>query len=196
MHKAIFLDRDGVINPLIKREDGRLTSPYTFAEFKVYPEVKPAIMRLKFMNYLLFVVTNQPHLYKELRISELKEINYFLYKELNIDAIRYSYDQASATYKPRNGMLLDLIKTWDVDVTQSYMIGDRWKDIVAGYNTGLKTIFIGDKYTTSEDYNNIEPNFKAPNLLDAVNIIMTIQTSDRENNVKTKNNNRLSNSIH
>lgn len=183
--KAIFLDRDGVINPLIEREDGRLTSPYTFSEFKVYSEVKPALMRFKFMGYLLFVVTNQPHLYKELDIKELKEINYTLYKEYKIDAIRYSYDKTSDTYKPNNGMIEELIKLWDVDVSKSFMIGDRWKDIVAGYKSKLTTILIGDKYIPGEGYIDVEPNYKAANLFDAVEVIMKHNAENRKNDVKS-----------
>lgn len=171
MKPAVFFDRDGVINKLVNRQDGSFTSPFKFDELQLYPNVAESFNLVKKHGFYVFVVTNQPHLNKELPYEELIKMHEYLTVTFGIDAIRFCSDQNSNFYKPNNGMIEQLIEQFDIDRTKSYLIGDRWKDIVAGRNSFLKTIFLGYKYTCPEEYQNIKPDYYSKYIFTACNII-------------------------
>lgn len=171
MNKAVFFDRDGVINKLVEREDGSFTSPFSFNEFRLYPNVNGSFALLKKYNYKIFVVTNQPHLNNELPYEELVKINEYLTETFPIDAIRFCSDRESNFFKPKTGMIEQLIEQFNIDRSSSYLIGDRWRDIVAGHNSNLKTIFLGYKYTSPKEYENIRPDYYSNYIYTACNII-------------------------
>lgn len=171
MNKAVFLDRDGVLNELVQR-GAAMTAPWCLDELRIFDESKKSIEILKQMNYKTFVVTNQPDVYdNKMSHEQLIEINMRIKKELDVDLILCALKRNSAYYKPNNMMLEFLIDTYDLDCTQCYMIGDRWKDIVCGYITGVTTIFIGDDYECPEEYESIEPDYITKNILTACKII-------------------------
>lgn len=174
MRKAVFLDKDGVINSLVKRDQGELTSPWTLEEFIncIFPEVKESIEKLKKLDYLVFVVTNQPGVLDgNMLMTELDEICSFLEEEYGIDHVLYALKKNTGLYKPNNGMIESLIRIYEVDPENSFMVGDRWKDIVPGHKSNLKTIYVGSDWSIPEEYNTIEPDFKVSNLKEAVNVI-------------------------
>ena len=163
MNKAIFLDRDGVIN---KRLEGDYVK--TLEEFKILPGVKEAIKKFHDLGYLVIVVTNQQGIGKGLMTEEdLKIIHDFMCNELKyIDDIFYCphLEGTCNCRKPRPGMLLKAQEKWNIDFSKSWMIGDSDSDILCGKSVGCKTIKIG------EDKNKLA-DFCCESLIDCVNII-------------------------
>lgn len=170
MVKAVFFDRDGVINELVNH-DGVLTAPWSIDEFKLIPGAEQAVEVVKDLGYDTYVVTNQPDVYdgilKPLDLMRMMKqcIN------IGIDDGLYALERGSAWYKPNNGMLETLIKMYKVDRSQSYIIGDRWKDIVPGYKSKLTTIFIGQEYISPVQYQHIYPDYIVDNILQACCLI-------------------------
>ena len=169
--KAIFLDRDGVINEAIVK-NGKPHSPKNINELKINPHANELIKYLKFKNYLTLVVTNQPDVErKKTPKKDVIEINNFLQKSLNLDDVFvcYSGDDDCFHRKPNPGMLLDAQKKWNIDLSLSYLIGDRSKDIDAGQKAGVKTIFIDYNY---EEKKPIYSNYTVYSLKDIKKIII------------------------
>lgn len=163
-NKAIFLDRDGTINELV---DGR--PPRNMSEFKYIKGTKEAVDLVKNLGYLVFIVTNQPDVKDNIMTMDaLNEMSKDIEMYLNIDDIMIAYDRDSIYYKPRTGMIDSLVDKYDIDCLQSYMIGDTWKDILAGQRAGLKTVLIGKNY-----YKCIyaKPKYVFENVLDACRFI-------------------------
>ena len=177
MRRAIFFDRDGVINKLVPRSDGRCTSPWSLSEFMLLPRVREAVA-LVAPHYDCFVITNQPHVGHETTTHKLAQIHQYLQHEVpGIVEISYCSDQGSSHYKPGHGMVIDLLNKYQLTTAprHHYMIGDRWKDVVCGYRSGLTTIYVGDKYECGE-YANISPDYIVPDIYAACELIME-QTS-------------------
>jgi D-glycero-D-manno-heptose 1,7-bisphosphate phosphatase len=149
MKRAVFLDRDGVINRVVWH-GGRLGSPWSPEEVEVLPRVAEAIEMLRSAGFLTIVVTNQPDVAVGLQRREVvEEINEQLRGLVHVDDIKVCYhrDQdGCACRKPKPGMLLEAARTWSVALDRSFMIGDRWRDIGAGRAAGCTTILVGDGY--------------------------------------------------
>ena len=178
MSSAIFLDRDGVLNmPEIK--NGRSYAPRTLEQFVFFKEAKEALLSLKRAGFLLFVVTNQPDVgHGLIDMTIMQQMHEQTFSELLIDDLEACYhrqDEDCLCRKPRAGMLKALIGRWKVDVSRSYMVGDRWSDVTAGKMAGCKTIFIDYKY---DEKMMDQPDFVVKTLVQAVNIIIqnTIQS--------------------
>jgi len=153
MRKAIFLDRDGVINRAIVRE-GKPFPPATLSELEILPGVNKGLRILKSLGYLLIVVTNQPDVARGKTKKEVVEsINILLANELPIDEFRTCYhddsDQCNCR-KPQPGAILAAAKQHQIDLDQSYMIGDRWRDVEAGVRAGCHSIFIDYAYAEKQ----------------------------------------------
>lgn len=188
MEKAVFLDRDGVINELVTRADGRITSPHTLEEVKYLPNVEKAVDLIRKFGYKILIVTNQPGIwYGDMTIFEVVRICEAVKAWLRADDIHPAifptriYDNAYAEgdYKPAAGGIKNLMKKWNIDPYQSFMIGDRWKDIVAGYNAKLITIHVqyeGPYTCESSLYSHIKPSFSCEDLWGAAKLIEAIQT--------------------
>lgn len=170
--KAVFFDRDGVINPLVY-VDGLYTSPKNTKQFKFMPHVFESIERVQRCGYMTFIVTNQPGIQEGVQTwEELSGLTTMLLNWLQVDGVYNAVDKLSLTYKPGNHMLEYFINKFNIDRSKSYIIGDRWKDIVPGRNSGINTIFVGEKYESPEEYNHISPDCICNNILDACNFIL------------------------
>lgn len=170
MVKAIFFDRDGVLCDLVHRTDDIRTAPWTREEFRLCPRIKDAT-DLTRGTYKQFVVTNQPDVLDgKLTLDLLHEFHAQLYATCQFDDIVYCLERGSSHYKPNTGMVDDLITKYSVDVSQSFMIGDRWKDIVCGHHAGLYTIFTGAKYNDGGTH--IYPDAIVPDVYAACELIM------------------------
>ena len=147
--RAVFLDRDGVINRVILRQ-GRAYPPASADDVEFLPDVGPALEALRRGGFRLIVVTNQPDVGKGLQRREAVEaIHARLRAALPIDEIKVCYhvDQDGCSCrKPKPGMLLDAARAWRVELAQSVMVGDRWRDIEAGKAAGCKTILVQGGY--------------------------------------------------
>jgi len=146
MIKTVFLDADGVLNEVIMK-DGKPAAPVNISELVIPPEVKPALLKLKNAGYLLICVTNKPDIERGLMTQEMVDaITNKLMQTLPLDDMFICYHENSDCYKPQPGMLLSAAQKYDIDLSQSYMIGDRWRDIGAGQNAKCKTIWIDRGY--------------------------------------------------
>jgi len=170
--KAIFFDRDGVVNHLVKRNDGSLTSPWSLDEFKYISGIKTFANLVKILGYKTYVVTNQPGVSdNDMTLFDLLEISYKVKNDLCLDRILCSTDRKSNWYKPKNGMIEDIIKMDDIDRSHSFLIGDRWKDVVPAIDSGLISIYFGKDYQVPYEYRKYQPDFSITKLYDFYEII-------------------------
>jgi D-glycero-D-manno-heptose 1,7-bisphosphate phosphatase len=149
MVKAVFLDRDGVINANLER-DGKPVAPTTLAEFRILPGVVEAAQRLKHAGFLLVVVTNQPDVANgrtakasmeamHAEIRRLMPIDDFMVC-LHVDA------DHCACRKPKPGLILEAAAKHGIELHSSTIVGDRWRDVLAGQTAGCRTIFVDYGY--------------------------------------------------
>jgi D-glycero-D-manno-heptose 1,7-bisphosphate phosphatase len=148
--RAIFLDRDGVLNrPIIR--DGKPYPPAQVEQLEIYDGLREQLQRLKDRGFVLIVVTNQPDVARGTTPKEtVEEINEAIAREIPaIDRLMVCFHDNSdgcECRKPRPGMLLSGAEEFDVDLGRSYMIGDRRGDMEAGIAAGSRTIFIDRAY--------------------------------------------------
>jgi D-sedoheptulose 7-phosphate isomerase len=147
--RAVFLDRDGVINRAIVR-DGKPFAPATLEELEILPDVPAALRKLKDRGFQLLVITNQPDVArgKQSRVA-VEDIHRELASTLPLDDIIVCYhsdEDNCACRKPKPGMLIDAARKHDIDLSVSFLVGDRWRDIEAGKNAGCTTIWIDGGY--------------------------------------------------
>lgn len=153
MNLAVFLDRDGVINKAIL-QNGKPYPPARVEDIVFPSGTYEAIDSIRSSGYLVIVVTNQPDVAKGLQSKETVEaIHGIIRQQLQVDDIRVCYhvdEDNCCCRKPKPGMILDAAKEYTIDLTRSYMIGDRWRDIEAGKAAGCKTILIQPEVAYSE----------------------------------------------
>lgn len=174
VRRAVFLDRDGVINRALER-DGKPYPSASLDEFEIFPEVPEACHRLKQAGFLLVVATNQPDVGRgTLKQEAVEEIHAEMRRQLPLDRVEVCYHPGKGLSdcdcrKPRPGMLLRAAHELNIDLTQSWMVGDRWRDVDCGHAAGCRTIFIDRGY--AEDLKQ-PPDFCAKNLREAAEIIL------------------------
>ena len=171
--KAVFLDRDGVLNRFTLR-DGIPRPPARLEDLEVYPDAAEALRRLKQAGYLLIVVTNQPDIARGTQTRQIvDQINAALGKALPIDEfVVCAHDNADACLcrKPKPGMVLEAAARHAVDLGRSFLVGDRWRDIDCGAAAGVRTVFIDRGY--GERAPQHAPDFVAESLADAAQWIL------------------------
>ena len=149
MKRAVFLDRDGVLNQAIVR-DGKPYPPGTAGEMEISPEAPAALADLRAAGFLLIVVTNQPDVARGRQSRATVEAMHDRLREvLPLDDFFVCYhDDADhcACRKPLPGLLTEAASRYGIDLTSSYLIGDRWRDIDAGAEAGCRTILIDRAY--------------------------------------------------
>jgi len=168
MNKCIFLDRDGVLN--VERGD------YTYLpdDFIIAEGVPEAVKIIKDAGYLAIAITNQAGITKGLYTREQMQICHDILMEKTdylIDKIYYSpYHPTfseSLSRKPDTIMVEKAIAKFNIDPAQSWLVGDRTRDIECGQRMGLKTVWVTREITTE-----CQPNIIARNLLEAVEKIL------------------------
>lgn len=168
--KAIFLDRDGVINKVILR-DGKPTGPRSMREFQFESEVAESIERLRAAGFMLFMVTNQPDVARGLMSAgDLQSIMDHITAKLPFDGIRACLHDDSdhcECRKPLPGMILDLARQHDVPLGESWMIGDSSKDTLAARAAGCKSIILDRSYNQGA-----RADYRVGTLGEAVNLII------------------------
>lgn len=187
MNKAIFLDRDGVINALVyDLATGLVDSPYSLENFQLLPRVGEAVKAINNMGRLAIIISNQPGVAKgKCSPQTLDLLTQKMKAELaqwgaRLDGISYCLHHPEATIeayravcecrKPRPGLLLQAARELHVDLAQSYMIGDSPKDIQAGRAAGCRTILVdyGNGHPALGQEPGFESDFIAYDLFDAV----------------------------
>lgn len=169
---AVFLDRDGVLNQAIVR-DGKPYPPPTLAEFQLISGVQQAIQHLHAEGWVLIVVTNQPDVARgAVQRFQVEEMNEYLLSLLPLDEIKTCFHDSADNCqcrKPEPGALLAAAEQYDLNLKNSYMVGDRWRDIEAGQRAGCKTIFIDYGYAEKQPEN---ADFTVSSLQEATQIIL------------------------
>ena len=151
MVKAVFFDRDGVLNKLINR-DGGYYSPRKFGDFKIFSQSLELTNYSKKKGYLNIVVSNQPDISRGLLdMKELDRMTNELLNKLLIDDIFYCFhdDKQCTCRKPLPGLIFSAQQKWNIDLKKSLMIGDTKKDLGAATNANLDFILINKDYNKS-----------------------------------------------
>jgi len=178
MKRAVFLDRDGVVNHAMVR-DGKPYPPANLAELEIPDDVPAALRALRSAGFLLIGVTNQPDVVRGTQTRAMvKTLNAALCARLPLDEIRVCYhddaDQCDCR-KPAPGLLLQAAQAHGIDLAASFMIGDRWKDIEAGRRAGCRTVHIEGMY--AEVWGDARPDARVRSLREAAQWILRQEKS-------------------
>ncbi len=190
MNKAVFLDRDGVINELILNpQTGEYESPLSENDLRIAPEVFSHFRNLKKAGFLLFVVSNQPNYSKgKSTLESLYRINKLLSKLMVDNCIEFSgyfycyhhpngvvkdYSGECLCRKPKPYYLFEAQKNFCLDMKNSWFVGDQDCDVQCGQAAGVKTILVNE-ICSSEKRGNSVPDYHAADLAEAVKIILKI----------------------
>lgn len=169
---AIFLDRDGVISANLER-DGKPVAPTSLNEFRLLPGVVDAVHRLKDAGYLIIVCTNQPDVATGRTPRTAVDAMHDLVRaKLQVDDIKTCFHidaDACLCRKPKPGMIFDAAREHSIDLSRSYMVGDRWRDICAGRAAGCLTVFVDYGY---EQEGPNEPDHVVGSLSEATQLIL------------------------
>jgi D-glycero-D-manno-heptose 1,7-bisphosphate phosphatase len=172
VRRAVFLDRDGVLNAVVVR-DGRPYPPGDASEVGLLPGVGDACARLRAAGFELVVVTNQPDVARGTQTLEAVErINDVLLAALPLDEIVVCpHDDADGCdcRKPKPGMLVDAAGRRGLDLATSFMVGDRWRDVEAGRRAGCRTVLLDRGY----DEPSAEPDAAVSDLGEAAEWILS-----------------------
>ena len=151
--KAVFLDRDGVINEIVyHKEMGILDSPSNADEFVLLPDVGSAINKFHDLGFKVIIISNQPGIAKDkFDINTFEKIREKMKNELakqnattdaeyycmhHPEGINKQYTKVCECRKPKPGLILKAAEEHDIDLNDSWMIGDGVTDIQAGAKAG------------------------------------------------------------
>ncbi|CAM2067457.1 D,D-heptose 1,7-bisphosphate phosphatase [Sulfidibacter corallicola] len=160
MNRAIFLDRDGVLNRAFVR-GGKSYPPDRVVDFELLDGVAQACRDLKRAGFLLVVVTNQPDVATGKQSRENVEAMHKKLRGLvpldDILACFHTDADNCLCRKPKPGMLNEAARRHGIDLTRSFMVGDRWKDIEAGQKAGCRCFFVDYQYKEPAPKKPFEP---------------------------------------
>ena len=178
--KAIFLDRDGVIN----KDKGYV---YKIKEFEFEKNSLQGLKSINYAEYLVFIICNQAGIAKAYYSEkDFKKLDRWLNKFLNKKGIKITktyycphfpeanvaqYIKKCNCRKPKIGLLLRAQKEFNINLKESYLIGDKTSDILAGKRAGCKTILVKTGYGGRDKLFSVKPDFIAKDLYEAVIII-------------------------
>lgn len=175
LSRAVFLDRDGVLND-VRVADGVPHPPSRVEDLVILPGVREACDVLRSAGYRLFSVTNQPDVARGAQSRErVEEMNARIRDTLDLDGIAVCYHDDSdgcECRKPKPGLLLSIARDEGVDLDQSFMIGDRWRDVAAGHAAGCRAILIDRGYAEGHRCN---PDWTVLDLRAASEVILSLQ---------------------
>jgi D-glycero-D-manno-heptose 1,7-bisphosphate phosphatase len=175
--RAVFLDRDGVLVVPQFRE-GRSFAPTTLAEFAIYPDAPRCVARLKEAGFFTVVVSNQPDVGAGRVAREIvDEMSLRLRHAMPLDAIKICcHTGQCACRKPQPGMLLEAAREIELDLKESFMVGDRASDVEAGAAAGCRTVFIDLGYTAEQPPE--RPDKIVGSLCEAADWILSLPQAD------------------
>ena len=171
---AVFLDRDGTLNVQVVRE-GKPYPPRNLDEFRLFEDVSESCRRLKAAGFALVVTTNQPDVGRGDQAQSEVEAMHARLLELvpEIDRIEVCYDpgrgEPSRRRKPGPGMVLDAAAALGLDLSRSWMIGDRWRDVESGRRAGVRTVFIDWGY---DEALKSPPEFTVKSFREAAEVVL------------------------
>ncbi len=186
--RAVFLDRDGVVVELVWDDvDGAFEGPTASDNVRLVPGAADAIRRIRSLDYVTVVVSNQPGAAKrkasreELRAAHERVVRLLSGEGVIIDDYRYclhhpdALDSALAAAcdcrKPKPGMLLEAAAELDIDLARSWMIGDSDVDAQAGRGAGCRTILVENPLSQHRRREAGVADFRVSDVADAVDIV-------------------------
>lgn len=188
MKKAVFLDRDGVLNELILNPDtSEYEPPHRVEDVKLYPYTAQSLRELHSAGYDLFLISNQPDYAKgKVALDTLMKIHdkflsifaaekitfrdfYYCYHHPNGIVKEYSFD--CECRKPKPYFLIQAERDYAIHLATSWMIGDRDIDILCGQAAGVRTILI-DEPKSANHRGDSRPDFIVKNLFEATKLIL------------------------
>lgn len=199
--KAIFLDRDGIINEMIHiRDHGFVDTPSTPQQFKIIKGVIKAIRIAKKLGYKIIIISNQPGIakgyYDKKTFDAIRKKMYTKFRRSNVtidddfycfhhpNAKLAKYRKKCSCRKPNTGLIKKAIKTHTLDIKKSFFIGDGIIDMEAAKRAGCKSIFVGNINSTITELfgtRNIHPEYIARDLLDAIHFISDMELKTTKN---------------
>ena len=190
--RAVFLDRDGVINkPMV--HEGRPHPPANVKDFELYEDVPAGCARLHAAGYLLVVVTNQPDVARKTQTrADVEAMHRKMLEALPQIALVEVCWHAGTEWadpcdcrKPQPGMVLRAAKALKIDLSQSFLIGDRWRDVDCAHAAGCRAVFIDHGYSEALRET---PEVIVSNFREAVKAVLDAATNSaaarRESNSK------------
>lgn len=173
LRPAVFLDRDGTLNVQVVR-DGVPYPPHSLEDFRLFPGVPEACHELAAGGYALVLATNQPDVARgtqQLAVVESmhRHLQQWIPEIARIEVCYDSGDIPSRRRKPEPGMLLDAAAALNLDLSRSWMIGDRWRDVDCGKRAGVRTVFIDLGYTEAL---HSPPDFTVKSFPEAARIVL------------------------
>jgi D-glycero-D-manno-heptose 1,7-bisphosphate phosphatase len=188
MKKAVFLDRDGVLNELILNTDtNEYEPPHRIEEVIIFPYAAQCLRDLLSAGYDLFLVSNQPDYAKgKVTLKSLREVHERFMSILTSENITFrgvyycfhhpngiikEYSFVCECRKPNPYFLLKAQKEYSIDLGMSWMIGDRDADIVCGQSAGVKTILINEPKSANNRGDSF-PDFIVNDLFEATKLIL------------------------
>jgi D-glycero-D-manno-heptose 1,7-bisphosphate phosphatase len=173
---AVFLDRDGVINQPVVR-DGRPYPPDDVKHFELYDDVAAGCARLEAAGYLLVVVTNQPDVARGTQTRAAVEAMHRKMAEALPQITRVEvcwhagpkWGEPCDCHKPEPGMVWRAAEALGIDLTRSFLVGDRWRDVDCGHRAGCRTVWIDRDY--SEELKH-PPDWRVTSFAQAVETIL------------------------
>lgn len=174
MDRAVFLDRDGVINSVVLR-DGKPASPRSLAEFRIEPDIGLPLERLRRSGFRLFAVTNQPDIARGfLDLQTLEQFNRQVMAGLPIEEVcvcPHDDRDCCPCRKPKPGMLMRLAGREGIELAKSFVIGDSWRDAQAARAAGCVAIILDRLYNRNDD-----TDYRVSDLGQAAQLILEILT--------------------
>lgn len=188
MKRAVFLDRDGVINELVLNpKTGEYESPLSEKDLKIASLVFLDLKKLNKAGFLLFIVSNQPnyakgkasldflHLINQLVSGQMLEAGVefsdYFYCYHHPDGIVKEYSGECLCRKPKPYFLQVAQKKYDVDMKRSWMVGDQDSDVQCGQAAGVRTILINEAHSAQKRGTSV-PDYHVPDLSEAVETIL------------------------
>ena len=190
-HRAVYLDRDGVVDEMVYYPaPGLVDSPFTPKQFELVDGIGQALRAMKGAGYKLVLVSNQPSMAKKhLTFATFRSIQAMMHRLLNAEgnvldgeyncfhhpqARIPKYRVVCECRKPKPGLLLQAARDLDLDLAHSVMIGDGFNDVAAGKSAGCKTILVANLnalLSRKMDELQLYPDFVARNVTEAADIV-------------------------
>jgi D,D-heptose 1,7-bisphosphate phosphatase len=205
--RAVFLDRDGVLNDLeYNPEEGRIGSPLSAKQLRISRYAGESVRRIKELGFKAILVSNQPGVAKrQFTSSELERMNEKVRKELakhgcSFDAEYYCLHHPDALVpkyrldcdcrKPKPGLLFRAAKENDLDLGNSFFVGDALIDVKAGRAAGCKTILLGHPTTFLSmmiEREDARPDFMLPSLKHVPDLLRSLKSEGTTKGEKARN---------
>ena len=184
MRPAIFLDRDGVLC----EEKGYITS---LDQLNIFPYTAECVRHIHEKGFLAICITNQSAVARGM-ISEsnLVQMNQYLIEKIGLDDLYYCphHPKGIGPYrcicdcrKPQIGLIKRAVKQYDIDLSQSYMVGDRASDILCGERAQIQTVLLESGYGTRRLEQPVTPDMVFENLYDFVQRFMHLDKNETKN---------------